>query len=49
MCRWYLIIQEITTSFKQEMGKLDFKLDMYSISITKDQQWSVFALSVMVF
>lgn len=37
MSRWYLIIQEIMTSFKQEMGELDFKLDMYSISIMKHQ------------
>lgn len=30
------------------MGELDFKLDIYSISIMKDQCWLVFALSVMV-
>lgn len=49
MSRWYVIIQEITTSFKQAMGELDLKLDVYSISIVKDQYWLVFALSVMVF
>lgn len=49
MNRWYVIIQEITSGFKQAMGELDLKRDMYSISIMKDRYWSVFALPVMVF